>query len=183
MRKMSITAKLVIGAGTAGALLAYVAIAEAGINAGRIHYGVTVRDVEIGGMTFAEAEEVLREQGEKLRSTPICFRREAFLACARPEDLGWFPGVRQTLDEAMAIGRTGGILGAARERARAWTGGVRIRWAGTPRPHRVTQLIDEWEVELAGLGYTLDRGHLRFKIRQAIMTYPRRTLRVPVVEP
>ena len=97
---------MVIAAGTGAALLAYAAIADLGINAGRGHYGVTVKDVEVGGMTFAEAEEVLRERGEKLRSTPICFTRDDFLACAHPADLGWFPGVRQTLDQAMDELRT-----------------------------------------------------------------------------
>jgi hypothetical protein len=183
MREISTTTKLAIAGGTVAALLAYVAIADAGINAGRIHHGVTVRNVDIGGMTFAQAEEVLRERGARLRRTPICFSREEFHACVGPEELGWYPGVPATVEQAMAVGREGSIFHAASQRARAWAGGVRIRWAGSPRPHRVTRLIDEWEEQLAELGYTLDRGHLRFKIRRAIVTYPRRTLRVPVEEP
>ncbi|MGH2746860.1 MAG: hypothetical protein ACRDKB_02900 [Actinomycetota bacterium] len=181
MKKVPVFAKAAIGLGLVAGLVAFGLILEFGINAGQIHYGVTVSAVNVGGMTVVEAEEFLRERGNLLQSEEICFeRRELSGFCVVPTDLGWYPGWRPTAREAYSVGRDDFPLGAISDRLKAWAKGVNIKWSGRARARLVTALLDELEQELAEDGFELKRGLMRYKIRRAIVTYPRRTFRIPL---
>lgn len=181
MKKLPVLAKAAVGLGFVAGLVAFALVLEFGINAGQIHYGVTVSAAGVGGMTVAEAEEFLRERGNLLQSEEVCFARRGLSGfCVVPSDLGWYPGWRPTAKEAYAVGRTDFPLGAIADRLKAWTKGVNVKWAGHARARLVTALLDELEQELAQDGFDLKRGKMRYKIRRAIVTYPRRTVRIPL---
>lgn len=181
MKKLPVLAKAAIGLGFVAGLVTFALILEFGINAGQIHYGVTVSAVNVGGMTVAEAEEFLRERGNLLQTEEICFARRGLSGfCIVPADLGWYPGWRPTAREAYSVGRDDFPLGAISDRLKAWAKGVNVKWAGRARARLVTALLDELEQELAEDGSDLKRGKMRYKIRRAIVTYPRRTFRIPL---
>lgn len=181
MKKLPVLAKGAIGLGFVAGLVGFALILEFGINAGRIHYGITVSAEDVGGMTLVEAEEFLRERGKLLQSEEVCFARRGVTSfCVVPADLGWYPGWRPTAKEAYAVGRDDFPLGAIADRMQAWRKGVNVKWAGHARRRLVTALLDELEQQLAEDGFVLKRGKMRHKIRRAIVTYPRHTVRIPL---
>lgn len=154
------------------ALLAYLVVVDLGMNAGRVHRGVNVAGFEVGGLTEIEAFDALRERQELLAETPVVFISPGFDCRGLPSDLGWSPQPFNTAADAMEVGR-GGIIAGLRERLDAWLGGVRIGWAGTVNPAKVDEFLDYCEENAAVVDATIDRPKLRYRIRRAIVTYPR----------
>lgn len=171
MRTTPVT-KVVLSVGIAVGLLAYVAIVDVGISAGRIHHGVHVGHVDVGGLTEAEAEARLAAEGEPLAAAPIVFSVEGFDCRFVPSELGWGPQPFDSARDAMSVGR-GPLLDAAVERVRGWFGGVRIGWAGTPIAARVGRFLNQCEDLARAAGLVLDRPRLRFLIRRTIERWPR----------
>lgn len=172
--KATVAVLLVIGATGYGLLL------EFAINAGRIHRGVDVEGFDVGGLNYPEAVEELTARGEELKSAPMIFTTEGFDCRFTPEDVGWGPQPSDTADAALDVGRTGGIGDALGQRWDAWTDGVTVEWAGSPDPARVGRELNRCEETAAGLALTIDRAKLRYKIKRAIVTWPRRPFRIPL---
>jgi hypothetical protein len=177
-------AKLVLAMGVLVAVAAYLVIVDLGVNAGRIHYGVSVEDVYVGGLTPPEAVARLTELGELLKTTTVQFSAPGASCPFIPEDLGWGPQPADTTKAAMDVGRAHAPFGALVDRLDSWLGGRRVGWAGAPNPVKVTRFIDDCEARASGAGLELDRGELRYKIRRAIVTWPRRlSFRLPLERP
>ena len=180
MKKLSPLAKALLALAALASVIVYLLIVDLGVNAGRVHYGVSVSGFDLGGMTGQEALSALKRRRSLLRREEVCFKAPGFNSCARPGQLGWSPDPESTVEEAFSVGRDHAPFGALLQRARAWLQGVNVPWDSGPRASRVGRLLNEWEQELAQEGYTLDRAKLRFRIRRAILTYPRREFRVPL---
>ena len=161
----------------------WVVLLDYGINAGRIHYGVNVRGVDVGGLTLEEAMDVLQERGEELRYEPVVFSAEGMECSFIPDQVGWGPKPKSTAEEARDVGFEGGIVASLGDRARAWLSGVRIDWAGRPLHWKVTPLIDECEKQATALGLELNRYKLRRRMARAIVTWPRKIFAIPVEAP
>jgi hypothetical protein len=173
-------AKIVLGTGALIAVIVYLIIVDIGISAGRIHSGVTVNEIDVGGYTETEAVEVLTDRAEELMFDPITFTDGQNLNLTfRPFDVGWRPRVADAAHEAIRVGRDDAPFGALADRLQAWFGGVKIAWTGAPRARKVTTLIDEWQEQAAGLGLTIDAGKLRYRLKRAIVTSPRRIFNLP----
>ncbi|HYP22594.1 MAG TPA: hypothetical protein VEV43_03390 [Actinomycetota bacterium] len=168
------------------ALLGYAVVVDLGMHAGRVHRGVEVAGFDVGGLTEIEAFEALEERRELLGETPVVFISPGFDCRVLPADpdgeddpaapdLGWSPQPFNTALDAMEIGR-GGIVEGLRERVDAWLGGYRIGWAGTVDPAKVDEFLDYCERNAQVVNATVDRPKLRFRIRRAIVTYPRSPL-------
>ena len=170
-----------VAAGLAG-LLAYVAIVDVGMHVGRVHRGVTVAGFDIGGLTEIEAFDALRERQEVLEEPAVVFISNGFDCRTTVEGLGWNPQPFNTARAAMEIGR-GGVFEGLRERIDAWFGGARVGWAGTVDPARVDDFLDYCERNARIVNAEIDRAKLRFRIRRAIVTYPRAPLdfKVPLL--
>ena len=160
--------------------MVFLLIVDLGVNAGRIHYGVAVSDFDVGGLTGQEALSALKQRKSLLRKEEICFKGPRFNSCASPARLGWSPDPSEAVDEALRVGRDDAPFGALAARVRAWLGGVNVAWTSGPRASKVERLLDEWQKELATRGHRIDRGRLRFRIKRAIVTYPRRPFRIPL---
>lgn len=171
--------------------LGYLLVVELGINAGRIHHGVTVRGgVNVGGMTRAEAFEALEDQAQAMLADDIVLGGQGVHVRFYPrlpegasEDrlqASWSPQRAATVEAAMAVGREDAPFGALIDRVRAWFGGVRVPWQGKARSPSVTKIIDKVERLGAKDGLVLDRPELRLKIRRALNSWPRqRFYRIP----
>jgi hypothetical protein len=180
VKRLSLLAKTLLALGALVGLFFYLLIVDLGVNAGRIHYGVSLSDVDLGGMTGQEAAGALNRRKSFLRHEEFCFQAPGFSSCATPAQLGWSPDVGAVVDEALQVGRQDAPFGALADRVRAWIDGVKVRWDTTPRAYRVTRLIDDWEQQLAREGHTVNRYKLRLRIRRAIVSYPRRPFRIPL---
>lgn len=178
-----------------GALLGvagYLVVVDLGMHAGRVHRGVEVAGLDVGGLTEVEAFEALSERQELLQETPVVFIANGFdcrVMPADPEDqnvadLGWSPQPFNTARDAMEIGRNG-VFSGLRERVEAWLGGVKIGWAGTVDPRKVDEFLDYCEENAAVVNATIDRPKLRYRIRRAVVTYPRSPVdfKVPLERP
>lgn len=179
----SLKGKLVLGLAALVGLLVYLVIVDLGMHAGRVHRGVNVAGFDIGGLTEIEAFEALQERQALLEDTPIVFIANGFDCRALPSDLGWSPQPFNTAQQAMEIGRDG-ILSGLRERVEAWIDGVKIGWAGTVEPAEVDEFLEYCEDNAAVVNATVDRPKLRYRIRRAIVTYPRSPIdfKVPLVK-
>ncbi len=106
------------------ALVAVLVAADFWMNYGKVHRGVEVGNVSLGGMEPAEAREVVRERAlgplqEIELSGPDRFTRSA-------EELGVNFHIDATVDKAYAVGRDGNVLERLGERLRAAFPGITI---------------------------------------------------------
>lgn len=179
---LSTTTKIVFAVVTTLGIAAYVVIVDLGVNAGRIHHGVEVRGVDVGGLTREEATEVLDDHGRRLLAAPVLFVREGFECEFLPPELGWEPRPFETAVAAFRIGRGEAPLRALAARARAWFQDVQVDWTGRLDPPAVRDFLDECEERATALGYEMRRYRLRTRLMRAITAWPDRIFNVPVAE-
>lgn len=167
------TTKIFLALAAAVAVLIYLVIVDLGIHAGRIHRGVDVAGVDVGGLTVAEAQEVLTERGRDLRRGPVVFTAPGFDCRFIPGQLGWRPHPTETVKVAMEVGRSGGWVQSALDRARAWISGVTVDWAQGPESRLLSAFVNGC-VELGEQqGVRVDREALRDEARAVISQWPR----------
>lgn len=177
---LSTRAKILTGVGLVVAAFVWLVLLDYGINAGRIHYGVHVNGVDVGGMTLEEAQGVLRREADRLREAPVAMSAQGMNCSFLPEKLGWKPRAKTTAQSARDVGFTGGFRTVLRDRLRAWFAGVEVDWAARFKAPRVDRLVDDCERQAEGLQLSLDRARLERLIDEAVTTWPRRVYEVPV---
>jgi vancomycin resistance protein YoaR len=106
------------------AIVAVLVAADFWLNSGKIHRGVEVGSVSLGGKTPAEARQIVKDQvmgplKEIDFDGPARFTREA-------DEMGVSFNIDRTVDKAYAVGREGNILDRLSERLRASFGGATI---------------------------------------------------------
>ena len=180
--QLSPLTKLAIGLFVLAGLVAYLVVVELGVNAGVIHYGVRVRDVQLGGLTPDEAAARLDERAEQLMAAPIVLSAEGIDLRLYPSEIGWQPRVPETVDAAMEVGRAGGLGKAVRDRLQAWWKGVRVHWPAGAKALKVEPFVDDVEEQAEALGYSTVRWKIRRKIRKAILQWPREIVPIPLEE-
>ena len=163
-------------------VIAYALLLEFAINAGRVHRGVDVQGYDIGGLNYIEAAAALNERGTAMKLSPMIFTTEGFDCRFTPAQIGWGPQPSDTAEDAMEVGRDGGVFDALRERMKAWTEGVTIEWAGSPDTAKVGRELNRCEKQAAGLGLEIDRSKLRYAIKTTIVTWPRDPMPIPLVQ-
>jgi vancomycin resistance protein YoaR len=106
------------------AIIAVLVAADFWLNSGKIHRGVEVGNVHLGGLTPAEARQTVKDHVmgplEEIEfSGPDDLSRDA-------KDLGIRFNVSRTVNQAYAVGREGNVLDRLSERLRASFGGATI---------------------------------------------------------
>ena len=106
------------------AIVAVLVAADFWLNSGKIHRGVEVGSVSLGGKTPAEARQIVRDQAmgplkEFDFDGPAQVTRSA-------GEMGVGFNIDETVDKAYAVGREGNILERLSERLRASFGGATI---------------------------------------------------------
>jgi hypothetical protein len=182
VKGISFAAKLAFGSAVVAALAVYVSVVDLGVNAGRIHRGVTVGTIDVGGLTQIEAADRLESVGREMRNEHVTFEVGTNVFEILPADLKWWPYAEDMALKAMSVGRKGGLAHAASTRWEAWFGGVELKWK-KPGPRRVAKKIEELSAELDALGYDLDEEAMRRELRHAIWDWPRRdAYQIPLSE-
>jgi len=123
------------------ALVAVLVAADFWLNSGKVHRGVEVGNVSLGGMEPAEARDVVRERAlgplqEVEMTGPERFSRSA-------EELGMNFHVDATVDKAYAVGREGNLPERLGERLRAAFPGITIDPNIDYRSERVRAEVEE----------------------------------------
>jgi hypothetical protein len=179
---VSRTAKGVFALAIMLVLTGYLVLIDLGLSAGRVHQGVRVDGVDLGGLTLAEAVALLEDAGEELKQEEIVPTAEGFDCRFTPEEVGWGPQPFDTVEKAMRVGREDAPFGALADRVRAYVEGVEVDWAGKPDQQGVARLLNRCEERAGALGVLIDRRELRYKVRQAITSTGRRTFQIPLLE-
>lgn len=153
-------------------ILAYLVIVDLGVSAGRIHRGVSVAGIDVGGLTVIEAARELTPIGNELADSPLLFTASGADCRFTPRELGWGPQAFNTAGEAFRVGREDAPLGALWDRLKAWTGGIDVGWSGSTNAARVGRFLNECEERVVATGASLDRAQMRFRMKQAIGEWP-----------
>jgi vancomycin resistance protein YoaR len=128
------------------AIVAVLVAADFWLSAGKIHRGVEVGSVSLGGKTPEEARQVVNDQvvgplEEIDFSGPQDFSREA-------SEMGVSFNVARTVNQAYAVGREGNILERLSERLRASFGGATIPPDIDYRPEMASAQVREIATEV-----------------------------------
>ncbi|HYZ47102.1 MAG TPA: hypothetical protein VE712_05495 [Actinomycetota bacterium] len=162
------------------ACVLYLVVVDVGISAGRIHHGVSVDGIELGGLTAAEAEARLRSRAVELKEAPVDLVGHGLDRSVLPTDLGWRPRPDRTARSAMQLGRAGGPWSALWDRLRAWVGGVSLPWAGGPDAQAMVAYVKDVDRDAAELGLEVNRARLRRQLRTSFSRWPRARVTVPL---
>jgi vancomycin resistance protein YoaR len=168
------------------AIIAVLVAADFWLNSGKIHRGVEVGNVSLGGQTPAEARQTVKDQVvgplEEIEfDGPEHFARKA-------SDMGVSFNVARTVNQAYAVGRKGNVLDRLSERLSASFGGAtippdinyrqeqaraQVREIATQANHEPTEASvkiygSEVEVSKGRTGYKLDPAATLASVDSAI---------------
>lgn len=177
---LSRTSKIVLAVSVLLGIGAYLVVVDLGVFAGRIHEGVRISDLDVGGLTEEQALDVLEERIALLQTQALHMVGEETECIFYPTDVGWRPRPFDTADAAMDIGREGGPMTALRDRIRAWVNGVKVAWADSTNFTKMQSVLDSCEERVEATGARVARVELRFKIKRALVVWPRRDFRIPL---
>lgn len=115
-----------IALAAAAAVLVVLVTAEALLGAGRIHRGVSISGIEVGGMPPARARSAIEATlGERAsRPVELAYREKTWTIAS--EEIGLTFDLDKAVAKAMEVGRDESILISASERAKAWTRGIDV---------------------------------------------------------
>jgi vancomycin resistance protein YoaR len=103
------------------ALVLLAVVAEAVATTGRIHPGVSVAGVKVGGLSEAAAKlRIERELSARMNASPVVFKMDERSWKANAESVGASVDAGSLAADAMAVGRSGGAFVALGDRLRAW---------------------------------------------------------------
>lgn len=180
--QVSVRAKVVLALSALALVFVYLVVVDIGVSAGRIHHGVTVDGIDVGGMTYPEAIDALTPRAEQLTATPLVLFRGPIKIRLYPYEAGFHPRAAATALAALRVGRDHAPFGAIGDRIHAWFGGVRVKWQPGANTRKLGKLVAQYQEQLARKGLTMsdaDRKKLRYKIRIGLNNWPRRPLRIP----
>ena len=107
------------------ALLAGLFALDAFVGGDKIHRGVSIGDVDVGGMTPEQAREAVeRDAASTFEKISFGTGSEAFTL--RGEELGVKPDAAAAVDEAYSVGRRGNVFQRISEVSRSYLGGVQV---------------------------------------------------------
>jgi hypothetical protein len=176
MKQLSLSARLVLTALASLGICAYLVIADLGMNAGLIHWGVSVGEVDVGRMTGGEAFDALQNAGTEMAATPVVFTTDGLpLYSWLPDELGWRPQAPLLVERALKVGRRHALTTSISERWSGYFGGVTIKW-DRPKGWRVTRAVDDISADAALINLDVDETKLARMLRHAVRSWPRKEL-------
>lgn len=166
--------RILLAVAAALAVLAYLVIVDMGVSAGRIHRGVEVKGIDVGGLTLIEANRKLTPIGTTWESESLVFTPEqgGFNCIVKVKRLGWSKRTFDTAESAFAVGRDGAPFGALWDRARAWAGGVSVEWFDSLDADKVAAFIDDCRQAASSTGVEVDGVALAEMLDEIVGSWP-----------
>jgi len=112
---------LLVAVGTAAVLLLAVAV-DAASSVGRVHPGVTVGTVKVGGMNPEAAAAALERQLPAMATKPVALSHKSKTWNIEPKNIAVTFDYPALVSQAMAVGRSGSASRSLLQRIAAWTG-------------------------------------------------------------
>jgi vancomycin resistance protein YoaR len=198
LQASAVRKRAVIVAAALLGVLVVVAAVDAFASAGRVHPGVTVGGVAVGGKTPDEAKEILAEELPAKAGTPVVVTGSSARWTVSAEELGGSFDFVGLTAQAMTVGRSGGLVTWIRDRAGAWFRGRDIsaplvadkkklatvigRIASeidvAPRDAVLTVKADGVEMESSATGIAVDRGRMQSELLLAYTSEASRTVSI-----
>lgn len=172
------------------ALIVVLAGIDAIASAGRIHPGVTVAGVNVGGKAPAEAVALLKKELPAKAAVPVTVKEGTKTWTVKAADVGASFDYAALLDKAMSVGRSDGFFGSVGERVHAWIAGEKLLAPATadadklgaalkkitdtidvaPRDASVSVSAKEVSVKPSATGIVADRALLESDVLGAFST-------------
>lgn len=127
----------------AGVVLVLAVGIDLAASAGRIHPGVTVGGVKVGGMPPARAVAAMQASLPEKSKAPVVVKYQGKAWSVAPEDLGLTFDYNALAASAMAVGRTAGFFGDIGQRAGAWFGAAKLPARATAEPAKLNVILAE----------------------------------------
>lgn len=127
--------------------IVFAVMIDVAASAGRIHPGVTVAGVKVGGKTPAAATTLLQSELTKKASAPVTVtyvvdgKTKSWSVTSGQIDLSY--DSMAIANDAMKVGRTGGFFGSVGTRASAWFKGVSLPATATTDPKKLDAVGDK----------------------------------------
>ena len=115
---------------------------DAFASAGRVHPGVTVAGVRVGGMTPSEATAALEKELPAKAAAPVTVVYGKKTWEVAPADIALTFDYPALVAQAMAVGREGGLLASVSQRTASWFGRMTLAAAGVADPERLEKELD-----------------------------------------
>ena len=112
---------LLVGASVAAVVIAAVVV-DAASSTGRVHPGVTVGTVKIGGMNPEAAAAELERQLPGMATKPVVLRYDSKTWTVQPKDISVTFDYPALVGQAMSVGRSGSTSRSLFQRLAAWSG-------------------------------------------------------------
>jgi len=178
--KASASRRVALVVGGVVGMIALLILVDLGISAGRIHHGVFVDRIDVGGMTEIEARRTLGARARVYRSEPLVLITEGLTYPILPARVGWEPRPTETARRAMRVGRADFPFGALADRLEAWIGEVVVDWVAARDTVKMARVVDDVERRVVALGKAIDRNELVRLIERTVGILPRAPLEIPI---
>ena len=133
---------LAIAVGAVAVALVLVVAVDAFASAGRVHPGVTIAGVRVGGMKPAQASAELEKQLPAKSSEPVTVVYGKKTWKIAPSDISLTFDYPSLTARAMAVGRDGGFAQSVSQRVAAWFGKERLLASGVADPAKLAKQLD-----------------------------------------
>jgi vancomycin resistance protein YoaR len=114
---------------------------DAFASAGRVHPGVTVGGVDVGGKTPQDAAAVLKAELPVKAAKPITVSHGSATWKVKADDIGASFDYAKLLEDALAVGHADDVVASMGERFRAWFGGAALAAPATADPDKLAATI------------------------------------------
>jgi len=118
---------------------------DGALAAGRVRHGVTVGDVDLSGLTPAQARARLLAAATALQNRELTIRAGSASIHLTMADAGIGLDVNAGLNAALAVGRHGPV---DPQRLRGWFGRVRVPWRVLTDQQKTTRLLNRLDQQL-----------------------------------
>lgn len=116
-------------------------LVEVAVSVGRVHPGVTVGGIAVGGMTPAQASVALEKALPSLVDKPVTVVFEDKDWSIDASDVGLSFDIDGHVKSAMAVGRSGGVAGIVTDRLSAWFTGVDVEARPSDQAARMEDVL------------------------------------------
>jgi vancomycin resistance protein YoaR len=138
LRRRALVVSLVI----VSVVLVTAAVVDAWSSAGRVHPGVSVGGLQVGGKTPGAAAAALKAALPAETTTPVTVRRGSRTWAVTTHMIGASFDYANLTDQAMSVGRSGGPLGSVGQRIQSWLGGTTLRAPAIADPDKLRATAD-----------------------------------------